>query len=321
MYIAIIKSVYEKREKMDSFIFESIEHKEKSFAKVFTAFIDHSNFHWHYEYEFIFVLKGSLLISTGSRPMILETGDILLINTKEVHELQKTEEDNICLFVQLSPDLFEKVQDKHKNYHFYLNSNDGEMTPKKGCRPFIKLIANIAWEASREDVIGYYRTKSYIYMLIADLFDDVQYDIRQYAFSSKKTEKTENLMGIIRYVEEHFNDEILMNNLCHNFGMSEKTIYRFLKHNIGKTVKDLVIECKIRHSKTMLKYTDKSISYIANECGFISEATFYRVFREKVVITPKFYRSNGIAGTANPEVKGYLEYSKKEAMNLLKEYL
>lgn len=306
---------------MNSYIFEAIEYEKKIPANIFMTSISNSDFHWHYEYELILVLKGSLSVNASPSPLVLETGDIMLINSKMVHGLKKTKEDNICLFIQLNQSLFKDWNDKKRNYHFYLNSKNTEMPPRKDYSEFVKIMAHIAMEANREGIAGYYRTKSWLYMLAADLFEFTHYDIRQFAANSNDNDNTQTLMEIIRYVEDHFNEEHIVDNFCKNMGMSEKSIYRFLKQNIGITLKDLITNYKIEHSKDMLKFTDKSISYITDECGFASEVTFYRIFKKEVGVTPNDYRQSGVILERNQEVKGYLDYSKKEAIDLLKKYL
>lgn len=306
---------------MNSYIFETIEYEKKIPAKVFITSISKSDFHWHYEYELILVLKGSLAVNASPVPHVLEAGDILLINSKMVHSLKKTQEDNICLFIQLNQSLFSDWKNKKRDYFFYLSSKNPDMQPQKDYSEFIKVMANIALEASREDVVGYYRLISWLYMLVADLFEFVDYDIRQFASVSKESTDAQTLMDIISFVENHFNEENIVQSLCRKIGMSEKTIYRFLKNNVGITVKELINGYKIEHSKTMLKFTDKPISFIANECGFASDMTFYRIFKKEVGVTPNDYRQSGVVLEQNQSVKGYLEHDKWEAFDLLKKYL
>jgi len=306
---------------MNSYIFETIDY-EKSFpAKVFITSIHNSNFHWHYEYELILVLKGSLSVNATPKPLILETGDILLINSKMVHSLKKTQEDNICLFIQLNQSLFNDWKNKKRDYYFYLNSKCTDLPPRKAYSEFIKIMANIAVEANKEDIAGYYRTKAWLFMLVADLFEFVHYDIRQFAAVSNENNGAQTLMEIITFVEEHFKEDNMVDSLCKRIGMSEKTIYRFLKQNVGITLMGLTNNYKIEHSKAMLKFTDKPINYIATECGFTSDITFYRIFKKEVGVTPNDYRQSDVALEKNQEVKGYLDYSKKEAVDLLEKYL
>jgi AraC-like DNA-binding protein len=71
----------------------------------------------------------------------------------------------------------------------------------------------------------------------------------------------------------------------------------------------------------MLTRTDKPISLIAQECGFGTDKTFYRIFKNEFNMTPNEYRQSGTRVEENKQVQGYIDYSKKEAIHLLKKFI
>lgn len=303
-----------------SILFESIEHGEKYPANIFVTSIDHSSFHWHYDYELILVLKGELLINISPKQSVLKTGDILFVNSKSVHEIQHTEKENLCLFIQLSKYLFTDPADAGSSYFFYLNSTDKSKLPKNGFEKYRKLAAEIGYEFQKNTLDGMYRTKSYIYMLVADMFEYVLHDIHQESAGSVHTEDLDLLMNIIAFFSKNYRNDNPAKEYCESNGLSNKTLYRFMKKYIGISPEELILQNRIESSKYLLKYTDKSIPYISSECGFGSENTFYRVFKNKVGVTPSGYRKNDITPEKNPQIKGYLHYSMKESSKLLKKF-
>ncbi|MHB8127857.1 MAG: AraC family transcriptional regulator [Mobilitalea sp.] len=305
---------------MSYYLFEAVEHSQKYPAKIFMTTIDHSQFHWHYEYELILVMEGSLLVTTTPKQVVLEAGDIILLNSKMVHELHRTNEGNLCLFIQMNQLLFSDFANDNRSYFFYLNSKSEELLPKKPFEEFVQIAASLGLESIRRDMIGYYRIKGMLYRLIADLFEYVSYDIYQGISEERDKECIEQLMHIFEFVQNNYKKDSIFEDLYKSIGMSEKAAYRFLKANIGMSVKDLVTEKRIETSKAMLKFSDKSIGYIADECGFGSENTFYRVFKKEVGITPNEYRTNGTVLERNTEIKGYLDFNRTAAIRLLEKY-
>ena len=91
---------------MNNYNFELIEYNNFQSARIFITSIQYSNFHWHPEYEFIFVLKGSIKINTRPEAVILREGDLILLNSRTMHEIQCTNESNLLLFIQIVPELF-----------------------------------------------------------------------------------------------------------------------------------------------------------------------------------------------------------------------
>lgn len=187
---------------MSSYIFETIEHEEKYPAKVFVTSIEHSSFHWHYDYELILVLKGSLIVNASPKITVLEAGDIVLLNSKAVHELQRTKEENLCLFIQMNENLFKNTKDDNRSYYFYLNSKLDDKKPKNGYDAYVANAAKIGLESQNDEIFNTYRVKSLVYMLIADLFEFTLYDIHQKAVDLKETENTELLMQVINFIQK-----------------------------------------------------------------------------------------------------------------------
>jgi len=234
-----------------------------------------------------------------------------------VHELQCTEQPNICLFIQLNQTLFLDTKNINGSYFFYLNSAQPGRRPKNGFDHYKVLAARIGLEYQKETP-NMYRANSYVYTLLADFFDYLIYDIRQKSSVMNPLEDIELLMQIINYMQENFKEEAVLDNLCRAFGMGEKTLYRFMKKYIGLSPKALLMENRIHASKEMLRLSGKSVPYIAAECGFGAENTFYRVFKKEVGVTPSEYRQKDISGKSDSEIKGYLQFNMGEAVRLLK---
>lgn len=308
-------------EAMNSYVFEAIQHDKKFPAKIFVTSIGESSYHWHYDYELMLVLKGSVILNIWPESCLVREGNIVLLNSKVVHGLKETNEENICLFIQLKQELFENRKDKNQNYRFHLNSVTDTVTPKAPYTRFIRTAALIGIEYNGSNMTNFYRIQALLYTLIADLFEYVHYDIRQYADNTTTVEESNTLLQIIEFVEQNYYEEMITEKLCHYIGMSEKTLYRFLKAHTNSTLKDLVISTKIEKTLSLLSKTDKPISVIAQECGFGTDKTFYRIFKKEVGVTPTEFRQNGSKIENNKQVQGYLDYNKQEAMSLLIHYL
>lgn len=300
---------------MRTYNFEQIEFENQYPVNTFITSIDNSSFHWHYEYELIIVLKGSVMIYNSPKPVKLNVNDILLINSKIVHAIKHTEEENICLIIQMHPSIFRNNQNDNVNYHFYLNSSDEEIPIAVGYKHFIKLAVQIALVFVKKDVKSYYRTRAILYTIVADLFEYVAYDMHFKTVSSNDNAST--MMQIIEYIQHNLRNENVLKTLYKELGMSEKTVYRFLKENIGLSAKELIDNMRIDEAKNLLKYSSKHIGCIVDECGFSSENTFYRIFKNRVGITPSEYRTKGISLEKNPQIKGYLNFRQKEALQIL----
>lgn len=307
-----------KGEKMSSYIFETVDYDKKYPANVFVTHIGNSQFHWHYEYEICLVLKGSIKIIYDSEPTVYHENEIVLINSRVVHSVQ-SEEDNLCVFIQLDPVLFqENGKDTGSIRYFYLDSVRNELEPYKPYdEEFAERVAMIAYETLDDQENGYFRGRAEIYTLIADLIEYVEYVIHSNVQASEN--EMDLVMKFFDYIKEHLQMEEVLQNAVKELGVSQKTMLRYLKKHIGISAKEVLDIQRVTMAKHYLSETDKPVDYIIDCCGFGSEKTFYRVFKKETMMTPAEYRNKISRQRGDKKKKqGYLSFDRQETQRLLR---
>ena len=299
--------------------FERIESNNLYLFNSFVTEIENSSFHWHYEYELIYVIKGSILVYTNPVPVHMRERDILLVNAKTVHAIRHTEEKNNCMILQLNPHLFQIEPNLNLTYRFSLNSAHSIVPADWDREAFVKTICRLALLFLENKRKNYYRLRALAYQIVADLFDFVLYDVNYK--SRTRHDDSDVLMEIIEYMETHLQIDDIIDRICVDLGMSNKTLYRFLKDNLGLSIKELVDNLRIDKAKHYLKFSNKSMDYIASQCGLGSESSFYRIFKNKTGLTPSRYRIADLPLDKNPQVQGYVNFRSGEAISLLKSVL
>jgi AraC-like DNA-binding protein len=301
-------------------IFESVEHKRAYPANVFVVNLGSSRLHWHYDYELMVVLKGSLQVFCGPEPYVLRAGGLVLFNSRVIHGLKHTGEDNLILFIQFPPSLFDPVLDRQQEYYFYLNSTDKNFTPRLPYEHFTKLAVNIGISGRQRGTAADLRTHALIQTLIADLVEYAEFDIH----SGRHTNSIDSIGTLISnvclYIDHNIKDENLAESAVKRFRINKKTLYRYLKETTGQSLKGLIDAARIEKSKQLLRESDKPPAIIADECGFYNEVTFYRVFKKETGITPGEFRRGGGSLFMAPGVKGYLNSDEHIIANLLYQY-
>lgn len=301
-------------------IYESIINNQTFPVNIFVAPIQNSAFHWHNEYELIGVLKGSVFMQAESRSFCLNQGDIYFLNPNVTHAIREKEnQENLCMFVQMSQELFsaEEIEGK-KEIRFYLDSTDAE-EPECGFSYFYKKIAELVYESMNPKRHQAFRIRAQVCTLIADMFDQVVYDVRyQDPVAYSNQEMTVKILG---FLEENMAEEGVLEHVCREMGLSRKTLDRNVKSVLGMTGKELLDSLRVEQAKNLLKNTSKNMNYILDVCGFGSEKTFYRVFREETGLTPNAFRQKGQVESYNEALKGYLDYETSEVKALLRDIL
>ncbi|MFV0412900.1 MAG: AraC family transcriptional regulator [Oscillospiraceae bacterium] len=299
--------------------FEPIFHEAAVPAKIFTASIGASSYHWHYDYELVLVLKGSVLVYNGPQPTLMQAGDILLVNSRAVHGLQRAKEQNLCLFIQFAPELLALPTAPNSRYHFTLNSAAPNFLPRCPYAVFVREAATAGLYSQQQGLLGRLQVTAQIYRLLACLVEHSQYEIHTGPGSPPPENTSELVVAVSQYVENHLQSPTLGTDVCRAFGTAEKTLYRILKNDLGITLKEMIDITRIEKAQQMLRGSKKPVSVIADTCGFASEMTFYRLFKKTAGVTPAVYRGNAKACPAKREIQGYLNFDANEANCLMKQ--
>ena len=297
-------------------IYETIRSNQTFPVNIFVAPIASSTFHWHKEYEMIGILKGSINIRVESDSITLAQGDIFLVNSRVIHAIRCTEDEpNLCMILQMSPELFADADSQGGSARFYLDSTQKEEEPECGFDYFFRKLAALVGETLKEDRHSSFRVRARVCEIIADLFDHVLYDV---CYKDEVSQSQQELAAdVIAFMEQHLEEEKVVDMTCREFGFSRKSIDRHLKAAVGVTGKEILDDLRVEKAKELLKNTDKNISYILDVCGFGSEKTFYRIFRSETGLTPSEFRQKGQIDQRNGEVQGYLDYEVSEVRTII----
>ncbi len=299
-------------------IYENIDYDASSMVHAFVTPIESSAFHWHEEYEILGVLKGSVRMHIQSEERFVKEGEFILTNPNEIHEIQNPKgQENLCVILQLRPELFHLSEKETSEIRFYVN--DPEDEPEPGFSYFYRQIATIAYESLSEEENAPFHLRALVYKLAADLLDYVVHDVR-YRDTMAVTER-DTMIRILDYMNGHMEQEDLLEQICHNEGMSRKTLDRCGKSVLGMSMKELLDSLRVEKAKGLLKNTEKNMNYILDVCGFGSEKTFYRKFHAMTGQTPGEFREKGQNQQNNDVLKGYLDFSIPEARAILQHIL
>ena len=93
------------------------------------------------------------------------------------------------------------------------------------------------------------------------------------------------------YIMENAGDEISNTEIGAIFGYHPFYVSKVLKERKGLTLRQYIINYRLKAAKRLLELTNKSIADIAEECGFTDASYFAKTFKSYFGETPKDYRS------------------------------
>jgi AraC family transcriptional regulator len=106
--------------------------------------------------------------------------------------------------------------------------------------------------------------------------------------------KTKIANDILFYIYSHIDVDINMDELAHEFEISKFYMHKVFKEMFGRNIYESIKAIRLQKAATLLltnKYS--TISDIAALCGYSSQTSFIRVFKERFLMTPTQWRQGG----------------------------
>jgi AraC-like DNA-binding protein len=102
---------------------------------------------------------------------------------------------------------------------------------------------------------------------------------------------TRMVKNLDSYIRENRKDEISNTEIGAIFGYHPFYVSNKLKEAKGITLRQYIINYRMKTAKRLLEFTDKSVGEIAEEAGFKDASYFTKSFKGIVGMTPKEYRN------------------------------
>jgi len=102
--------------------------------------------------------------------------------------------------------------------------------------------------------------------------------------------KNPDTSEILKFINSNNEVGSTLTMLSSRFGYHPSTINRIVSKSTGMNAKEYQIAGRIKSAKSLLLYSDKSVSQIALECGYNSVHHFSRQFKTKTGVYPSEFR-------------------------------
>ncbi|MGN1127719.1 MAG: helix-turn-helix domain-containing protein [Candidatus Flemingiibacterium sp.] len=272
--------------------------------------------HFHPEAEIKYVLDGSMRVRSADKVYNLNKGDIYISFPFEEHSFENLA-DSVIMTVIFSPEdvePFGKQLCRYMPVYPLINVSDLAHGFGEGLCRTVELWSRLKFNNGSESS-GFY----------SDMLTDPAFDggsvgesaLRAYltAEVGELLERLElvprddnsgiySIQNVLNYCTKHIGDpDLSMDKLSAEVGLSRSQISRLLSSMMKLSFPEFIHSMRINNARRSLLYTDESITSIAFECGFTSQRTFNRVFREVVGMTPSEYREAVRSGGAENEFR------------------
>ncbi len=92
------------------------------------------------------------------------------------------------------------------------------------------------------------------------------------------------------YINDHFDENIKLENICNFAGVSKNYFCNFFKKETGKNIWEYLTDIRISNAKKLLESTDLKNYEISLKIGYEDPAYFSKLFKKQTGLTPRDYK-------------------------------
>ncbi len=228
--------------------------------------------HMHQFIEVFMLLEGELEITVDDKAEMMKAGQCAIIFSYKAHKYYSKMQNKarIFLFSQaIMPDFYKTVH--------------GMMADKCVFTPDENTVSFFKKRIFDAENISIYDIKGCLYSLLGDFLKQ-----RTLTPTSKKAILPECIMN---YIIEHLSEDITLDAMAKKLGYTPQYLSGIINSIFDMNFSKVIACVRVDKARRLLRETDKTRTEICYECGFGSERSFHRQFKQITSCTPEEYRA------------------------------
>ncbi len=101
---------------------------------------------------------------------------------------------------------------------------------------------------------------------------------------------SQEVYACMQFISTHINEPIRAADVIVYSGKSRAYLFNKFQQELGISIGAYITRCRLREAKSLLRYTDKSLSEISSYLCFSSQSHFQNMFKKHCGLTPLEYR-------------------------------
>ncbi len=243
--------------------------------------------HFHEEIELVYVVSGTVSVTTESGTQVLHANDICFFMPGEIHSFVSNEANQLYIFK-----LFAKNYVEPLDFTLIRLTENVVRMDSPLHNALLSDIQTIAYEAAQKKA-GYEfsirAASNHILMLVARHIPYLQIDI---GHKKELATKLVFFKAVNDFIEEKYNEPISLEEISNYCNLSKYYFAHHFKKVTSMSFMEYLTTYRLRKSLDMLILSSDSITSIAAKCGFSNTRSFNRMFKKQFAMTPTEYKKN-----------------------------
>ena len=254
--------------------------------------------HWHHYAEILYVTEGNMIARVNERDYFLKEHNFILFHNEDIHSLLACSMDK-CVFLGIKFDmsrlnvntqavpklatLLKAARDQHARLFFDDEKEDLQFEP----------LFRESLREMNEGAIGYevaiHARLCIMFLKLIRIWQNEGIGFDDLSDYISPVETT--IHNVLEYIDRHLEDNLKVRDLAALCNMSYSNFAKSFQNLYGRSCKDYLEMVRVEKAEEMLKFTNQSLSDIAQELGYSDSSHFVREFKKFKGITPGSYRN------------------------------
>jgi len=234
----------------------------------------------HDSFLMLYTLNGQGCVQTGTNAIPLTRGYAVMIDCHIPHEYHSVSDRWEFLWIHFNGDsaasLFAIAYPNHSIRAVRI----------KNAEDFTKRINGLIDRMTQNDIASCLHLSSDMHLI----FNTVYLSIHEKDKADIKHNGANDVRAAVEYIENHYFQPITVDDMIQDLPVSKYHFIRCFSRTMGIAPYSYLTNYRINVSKTLLRSTDKSVSEIAESCGFPDTSNFIAHFKKHTGQRPLQYR-------------------------------
>ena len=245
----------------------------------------------HDFWEFLYVDRGSVVVTAGSNRYFMKSGELAFHLPGEFHSFQTVgEADIIVVSFDCGSEAMHRLEQKVLLLHrkekeqLKLLVDEAQQVYKhfENDPPYIRMVKEDSAPWASDQMIKNYLELFFI--LICRRDDTVGFSQR--AISSSRPNQGVVLAQRAKdYLQLHFREHITLGSLASALGVSVSQIKRVFQDQVGRSMVNYLTDLRIGQAKRMIREGNLNFTQVAEQVGYDSIYYFSALFKKRTGMT------------------------------------
>lgn len=253
--------------------------------------------HIHDYVEMNYIYSGSCSAIIQEREVVLNQGDVCIMDTNVPHTIINTGKDDIIINFLMKKSYFNASMLSRLSSNSIMSDFLLEAISKSQkhnryilfhCQESTKLpyfVENLLCDYYEPSFSSKDTINAYMVLVFSELLHYYQKNQQR----TRNESSTGDIRKILEYIEENYMT-CTLESVAEHFSFHPNYLSRYIPKHTGKTFKQLVQEQRLNKAVFLLLNTDLTIEEIIGEVGYQNYGFFNKMFKERYSLTPNNYR-------------------------------